>query len=133
MRLRLFLGLAVLAASTPAPAESWKPVPNEPDTYYDTDFLKVDAQSGLVLLRSAVGKPGGAGYAEWTDKTPIIVSAIDCQGDAYKDLGLDFEGDADLPEGWRKRRSQAGIKFGVGGAAVVACKVRETLPKVALP
>jgi len=133
MRLRLFLGLAVLAASTPALAENWKPVPNEPDTYYDADFLKVDQQTGLVLLRSAVGRPGGAGYAEWADKTPIIVSAIDCKGDTYKDLGLDFEGDAGLPDGWRKRRSQAGIRFGVGAAAVVVCKARDGLPKVALP
>lgn len=133
MRLRLFLSLALLAAATSAAAEDWKPVPGEPDTYYDADFLKVDQQSGLVLLRSASGAPGGAGYAEWSDKSPIMLSALDCKGDSYMDLGLDFEGDSPLPDGWRSRRTQAGLKFGVGGAAVAACKVRETLPKVALP
>jgi len=133
MRLRLVLSVVLLTASTPAVAETWKPVPGESDTYVDIDSMKVDQQTGLVIVRSASGKPGGAGYAEWLDKEPIIVSALDCKGDAYKDLGLDFGGDAALPDGWRKRRTQSGLKFGVGGAATLACKQREALPKVALP
>lgn len=134
MRLQLALGLLLLAATpASAAAENWQPVPGETDTYYDADFLRVDQQSGLVLVRSAIGRKAGAGYQEWSDKEPITVSALDCKGDTYRDLGLDFEGDAALPDGWRTRRAQSGITFGVGGAGTLACKLRGTLPSVALP
>lgn len=131
MRLSLVLSLLLLAG--PAAAETWKPVPGEPDTYVDIDFLKVDQQSGLVIVRTAMGKPSAAGYAEWSDKTPIAVSAIDCKADTFKDLGLDFEGDSPLPDNWRSRKTQPGMKYAVGQAGLDACKQRETLPKVALP
>lgn len=133
MRLKLVLCLAVLASPTAAATETWQPVTGEPDTYLDADFLKVDQQSGLVILRTAVGKPGGAGYAEWPSKEPISRYALDCKADSFKDLGLDFEGDGALPENWRKRPTTGGMKFGVGAAATMACKRAATLAKVALP
>lgn len=134
MRWKLVLALAAMAAAAPAAAENWQPIKGEPDTYVDLDFLKLDTKSGLVLVRTAQGTPKGAGYAEWpSDKAPIMISAIDCQADTFKDLGLDFEGDEPLPDGWRGLKSQSGAKFGVGGAGTMACKQRDTLPKVALP
>ncbi|HYG28489.1 MAG TPA: hypothetical protein VD906_16505 [Caulobacteraceae bacterium] len=133
MRLKLVLSFALAIAATPALAENWKPVAGEPDTYIDTDFTRVDEQTGLVVLRTAMGKPSGAGYDEWTEKEPIMMSAIDCKADTYKDLGLDFENTAALPDGWRGRASQAGAKIGVGAAGVAACKAKATLQTVALP
>jgi hypothetical protein len=133
MRLKLVLCLALLASPAFAAAENWQPVTGEADTYLDADFLKVDQQTGLVVLRYAVGKPGGAGYAEWPSKEPISVYAVDCKADTFKDLGLDFDGDAPLPDNWRKRANNSGAKFGVGGAAALACKQSGVLPKVALP
>ena len=61
MRLKLLLCLAMLVA-TPAAAENWKPVPGEPDTYVDMDFVKVDQQTGLVVLRTAM--PEGSVFLE---------------------------------------------------------------------
>ena len=133
MRLTLLLTAALLAVATPTLAENWKPVAGEPDTYIDTEFTRVDEQTGLVVLRTAMGKPAGAGYAEWSEKEPIVMSAIDCKGDTYKDLGLDFDDKAALPDGWRSRRTQKGAKLGVGAAGVAACKARGSLQTVALP
>ena len=132
MRLTLLLGLAMLAA-TPAAAENWQPVAGEPDTYVDMDFVKVDQQTGLVILRTAMGKPSGATYDEWTERDAITISAVDCGGDTYKDLGIDLDGDKGPPEGWRSRPSRSGAKFAVGGAGAMACKMRDTAPTVALP
>ena len=132
MRLTLLLGLAMLAA-TPAAAENWQPVAGEPDTYVDMDFVKVDQQTGLVVLRTAMGKPSGATYDEWTERDAITLSAVDCKGDTYKDLGIDLDGNKGPPDGWRSRPSQGGAKFAVGGAGAMACKMRDTLPTVALP
>lgn len=132
MRLKLLLCLAILAA-TPAAAENWKPVEGEPGTYVDMDFVKVDQQTGLVVLRTAMGKPSGATYDEWTERDAITLSAVDCKGDTYKDLGIDLDGDKAPPEGWRSRPSQSGAKFAVGGAGAMACKMRDTAPTVALP
>ncbi|HEX6859756.1 MAG TPA: hypothetical protein VF138_06100 [Caulobacteraceae bacterium] len=133
MRLKLVLGLIALTAASPAAAENWQPVPGEPDTYYDADFTKIDEQTGLVIVRTAMGKPSGAGYAEWTEKEPIQMSAIDCKADTYKNLGLDFDDTAALPDGWRARSSDPDAKIAVGGAGVAACKRKDSLPKVALP
>jgi hypothetical protein len=133
MRLKLVVCLAALVMASPAAAENWQPVTGEPDTWMDADFLKVDQQTGLIVVRTATGKPSGAGYAEWGEKDPIILSAVDCKADTYKDLGMDFDGDKDAPADWRKRPSRAGAKLAVGGAAAAACKRKDTLPKVALP
>ena len=132
MRLTLLLGLAMLAA-TPAAAENWQPVAGEPDTYVDMDFVKVDQQTGLVVLRTAMGKPSGATYDEWTERDAITISAVNCKDDTYKDLGIDLDGNKGPPDGWRSRPSQGGAKFAVGGAGAMACKLRDTLPTVALP
>ena len=132
MRLKLLLCLVMLSA-TPAAAENWKPVPGEAGTYVDMDFVKVDQQTGLVVLRTAMGKPSGATYDEWTERDAITISAVDCKGDLYKDLGIDLDGNKGPPDGWRSRPSQGGAKFAVGGAGAMACKLRDTLPTVALP
>ena len=132
MRLKLLLCLVMLSA-TPAAAENWKPVPGEAGTYVDMDFVKVDQQTGLVVLRTAMGKPSGATYDEWTERDAITISAVDCKGDLYKDLGIDLDGDKGPPEGWRSRPSRSGAKFAVGGAGAMACKMRDTAPTVALP
>ena len=133
MHLKLVLGFALAIAATPALAENWKPVTGEPDNYIDTDFTRIDEQTGLVVLRTAMGKPSGAGYNEWAEKEPIVVSAIDCKGDTYKDLGLDFDNLATLPDGWRGRRSQPAAKLAVGAAGTMVCKGQAALQKVALP
>ena len=112
MRLKLLLCLVMLSA-TPAAAENWKPVPGEAGTYVDMDFVKVDQQTGLVVLRTAMGKPSGATYDEWTERDAITISAVDCKGDLYKDLGIDLDGDKGPPEGWRSRPSRSGAKFAV--------------------
>ena len=132
MRLKLLLCLAMLVA-TPAAAENWKPVPGEAGTYVDMDFVKVDQQTGLVVLRTAMGKPSGATYDEWTERDAITISAVNCKDDTYKDLGIDLDGDKGPPEGWRSRPSRSGAKFAVGGAGAMACKMRDTAPTVALP
>jgi hypothetical protein len=133
MRLKLVVCLTALSIAAPAAAENWQPVPGEPGAFYDADFLKVDQQTGLIVVRTATGAPSGAGYAEWGEKDPIMLSAVDCKADTYKDLGMDFDGDKDAPDGWRKRPSKAGAKLAVGGAAAAACKRKDALPKVALP
>jgi hypothetical protein len=133
MRLKLVLSFAMAIAATPALAENWQPVAGEPDTYIDTDFTRVDEQTGLVVLRTAMGKPSGAGYDEWLQKEPIVMSAIDCKADTYKDLGLDFENTATLPDGWRGRTSHPDAKIGVGAAGVAACKAKANLQTAALP
>ena len=132
MRLKLLRCLARIVA-TPAAAENWKPVPGEPDTYVDMDFVRVDQQTGLVVLRTAMGKPSGATYDEWTERDAITISAVNCKDDTYKDLGIDLDGNKGPPDGWRSRPSQGGAKFAVGGAGAMACKMRDTLPTVALP
>lgn len=133
MRLRLVLAMSAMAVAAPAAAENWQPVVGEAGVYVDIDFLKVDQQSGLVIVRTAMGTPAGTTYDEWTERDPVMMSAVDCKSDTYKDLGIDFDGDKDPPEGWRSRASSPGAKMAVGGAALTACKMRETLPKVALP
>lgn len=134
MRLKFVLALIALGATAfPAAAEDWQPVPGEPDTYVDNEFTRVDEQSGLVVIRTAVGKPSGSSYAEWTEKDGVVISAVDCKADSYKDLGLDLDGERGLPDGWRGRKSQPGAKLAVGGAGIAACKRLAQLPKVALP
>ena len=130
MRLTLLLGLAMLAA-TPAAAENWQPVAGEPDTYVDMDFVKVDQQTGLVVLRTAIGKPSGSGFDQWTERDGITLSAVDCKGDTYKDLGIDLDGNKGPPDGWRSRPSQGGAKFAVGGGAAAVCKVKDSLGTLA--
>lgn len=132
MRLMLLMSLA-LAAASPAAAENWRPVDGEPDTYVDMDFAKVDPQTGLVVLRTAIGKASGATFDEWTERDAITLSAVDCKGDGYKDLGIDLDGTKGPPDGWRSRPTQSGAKFAVGGAASMVCKAKDTLPKLALP
>ena len=132
MRPTLLLGLALLAAS-PAAAENWQPVAGEADTYVDMDFAKVDPQTGLVVLRTAIGQKAGATFDEWTERDAITLSAVDCASDSYKDLGIDLDGTKGPPDGWRSRPNQTGAKFAVGGAATMVCGAKDTLPKLALP
>lgn len=130
----LVLIALLLGAAVPAAAEDWKPVPGDASAYYDNDYLKVDQQSGLVLLRFANGKPRGAGYKDWPPgKSPIMVYAVDCGGDGWMDLGLDFDGKAALPKGWRNSPKEMSIALGVGGAGTAACEAKDKLPTVALP
>jgi hypothetical protein len=133
VRLILLLTTALLAAGTSAAAENWQPVAGEADTYVDLDFVKIDQQSGLIVLRTAIGKKSGATFDEWTERDAIMLSAVDCKSDTYKDLGIDLDGNKGPPEGWRGRPSHPGAKMAVGGASVTACKMRDTLPKVTLP
>lgn len=134
MRLRLVLSLALLAASTPAIAEDWKPVPGDSTSYFDNDFLKVDQASGLIVLRYAIGTARGAGYKDWpAGKSPIMMYAVDCISDVWIDLGLDFDGKAGLPKDWRQMPRETGIELAVGGAGKAACERKDELPKAALP
>ncbi|MGE5564859.1 MAG: hypothetical protein ACM3YN_01700 [Parcubacteria group bacterium] len=132
MRLRLVLSLALLTAASPAFAENWQPVPGENGTYYDADFMKVDATSGLVVMREATGKPHGASYKDWgAGKSPILVYALDCTGDSFIDLGIDMTGSTPLPKDWRDGQKQDDIDLGVGHAGKIACEKKASLP--ALP
>ncbi len=134
MRLTLFLCLAMLGVPAAAGAEDWQAVPGDPSAYFDNDFLKVDEATGLVVMRYAIGQAKGATYKDWpAGKSPIMVYALDCVSDAYKDLGLDFDGKGKLAADWRDEPQQTGIELGVGAAGKAACERREALPKVALP
>jgi len=131
MRLRLVLSLALLAAASPAFAENWQPVPGENGNYYDADFMKLDAVSGLVVLREASGKPRGGGYKDWpAGKSPILVYAVDCASDAFVDLGIDMTGSTGLPKDWRNGQKQDDIDLGVGHAGKVACDKKASLPSL---
>ena len=133
MRKGLVVCLIALGLSTPALAEDWQPVPGDSSAFFDSQYLKVDEQSGLVLMRYAIGRATGP-YASWPKgKSPIMVYALDCANDAYKDVGLDFEGEGVLPKGWREEPTQESIGLGVGPAGKTACERADTLPKVALP
>lgn len=128
MRLRLVLSLALLATASPAFAENWQPVPGEDGAYYDADFMKVDAASGLVILREANGKPKGSGYKDWgAGKSPIMVYAVDCAADSYIDLGIDMTGSTPLPKNWRDGQKIDDIDLGVGHAGKVACEKKSNL------
>jgi len=135
MRPSLVLCLALMAAAAPAAAEDWREVPGEPGTFTDRDFAKVDQTTGLVIVRTTIVKPPAAGYASMPEdsRPPISVSALDCKSGAYKDLGLDFEGAETLPADWRSRPSQPGAEWAVGEAGANACKMRDSLPVIALP
>ncbi|MDB5457201.1 MAG: hypothetical protein JWP92_2786 [Caulobacter sp.] len=136
MRKRLGLclvGLAALAVSTVAHTEDWKPTPLDPTIVYDKDFMRVDAQTGLVVLRMTTGKSRGP-YKDWpAGKQPIEIYAIDCAADKWMSLGMDFVGDKGLPKNWRKEEQVEDYKGAVGAAGKLACETRETLPKVTLP
>lgn len=131
---RLVLCLAMLAFAAPAAAEDWRPVPGEASAYFDNDFLRVDQATGLVVMRYAIGKAEGAGYKAWPKgKSPIMLYALDCEANAFKDLGLDFEGDKGVPKGWRDIPTDEDMDLVVGAAGTAACERRETLPRAALP
>lgn len=131
MRLRLILSLVLLTAASPALAENWQPVPGEQDNYYDADFMKVDATSGLVVMREATGKPHGSSYKDWpASKSPILVYALDCTADSFIDLGIDMTGSAALPKDWRNGQKQDDIDLGVGHAGKVACDKKASLPSL---
>lgn len=133
MRQGLVVCLLALAMAAPAAAEDWRPVPGDSSAFFDADYLKVDENSGLVVMRYAIGRANGP-YKDWPKgKSPIMVYALDCAHDAYKDVGLDFEGKGALPKGWRDEPTQENIGLGVGPAGEAACERAETLPKVALP
>jgi len=135
MRKRLVLCFVfAFGLAAPALAEDWKPLPGEAGAFYDSDFLKVDATSGLVVARSATGGAAGKPYAAWgPGKSPIMIYALDCSADAYLYLGLDFDGTHPLPKGWRSTAKESGIGPGVGSLGRTACANKDGLPKVTLP
>lgn len=114
-------GLLCASPAASAWAESWQPVAGESGTYYDKDFVRKDPDSGMILLRFAQGKPGPGGGSWDAAKAPIMMYAVDCAGDAWIDLGLDFNGKAAAPKGWRTRAKETDIKAGVGKAASLVC------------
>jgi hypothetical protein len=127
------VSLAALSAATYALAENWKPSPGEAKTFYDEDFMRVDAKSGMVLVRIAEGKPNGP-YRNWpAGKGPIIMFALDCAADKWVDLGMDFVGDMGLTKGWRSGEKIDDAKAAAGSAGKLACEARDSLPKVDLP
>jgi hypothetical protein len=127
------LGVAALATASAVRAENWKPAPGEAKTFYDADFMRMDAKSGLVVLRIAEGKPNGP-YRNWpASKGPIMIFALDCAANRWMDLGMDFNGDKGLGKGWRNEDKIEDISGAVGGAGKLACETRDSLPKVDLP
>jgi hypothetical protein len=135
MRKRLVLCLALfLGVAGPALAEDWKTLPGEAGSFYDSDFLKVDATTGLVLARSATGGAAGKPYAAWgKGKSPIMLYALDCSADSYMYLGLDYDGAHGLPKAWRSAPKDTGIGAGVGALGKQACAAKDGLPKATLP
>jgi hypothetical protein len=122
------------AVSSAALAEDWKPVPGEASSFYDGEFMRIDEASGLVVLRFAQGKANGP-YKSWPPrgKSPILVYAVDCAGDSWIDLGMDYTGAAALPRNWRKGEKIPDISAGVGRVGKLACEQRDSLPKATLP
>ena len=137
MSKRLILGVlsvAAISGATYAWAENWKPSPGESKTFYDEDFMRVDARSGMVLVRIADGKPNGP-YKNWpaASRGPIMLFALDCAANKWIDLGMDFTGDQGVGKGWRNGEKIEDISAAVGGAGKLACETRDSLPKVDLP
>lgn len=127
------LSVAAASVATFAQAENWKPSPGEAKTYYDEDFLRVDAKSGMVVVRIADGKPNGP-YKSWpASKGPIMLFALDCPANKWIDLGMDFTGDKTIGKGWRNEEKIEDISGAVGGAGKLACETRDSLPKADLP
>jgi hypothetical protein len=127
------LSVAALATASAVRAENWKPAPGEAKTFYDADFLRMDAKSGLVVLRIAEGKPNGP-YRGWpASKGPIMIFALDCAANRWMDLGMDFTGDKGVGKGWRNEDKIEDISGAVGGAGKLACETRDSLPKADLP
>ncbi len=127
------LGVAACLATTSAQAENWKLSPGEAKTFYDEDFMRVDAKSGLVLVRIAEGRPNGP-YKAWpAGKGPIMMFALDCAANKWIDLGMDFTGDKGPGKGWRGDEKIEDISGAVGGAGKLACANKDSLPKVDLP
>jgi len=127
------LSVTALATATAAQAETWKPSPGEAKTFYDADFMRVDAKSGLVVVRIADGKPNGP-YRNWpAGKGPIMLFALDCAANKWIDLGMDFAGDKTPGKGWRTEEKIDDISGAVGGAGKLACETKDTLPKAELP
>jgi hypothetical protein len=133
MRLRLVLCLAfTLGLATSAAAEDWKTASD--GTLYDGDFVRKDETSGLIVMRLATGGRPGSPYAAWPkSKSPIALYALDCDGDQYIDLGLDYDGSHGPPKNWRNGEKGPDIKAGVGAAGTAVCAMKDTVPKVALP
>lgn len=129
------LGLVCLFATAGvAAAENWKPSPGEDGVYYDQDYLKVDKDSGLVIGRVAEGKPRGAGYKDWpSSKGPIMLYALDCEGDKFMTVGLDTTGAGGLEKNWRKEEKVEDISAGAGHWGKEACAQKASLPVVVVP
>ncbi|MBI1682185.1 hypothetical protein [Caulobacter hibisci] len=127
------LSVPMLGLALPAVSESWKPAPGEAKTQYDADFLRVDDQTGLIVLRIAEGKGGGP-YRSWpAGKGPIMIFALDCAADKWMDLGMDFAGDKGLPKNWRKEAKLDDISGAAGKAGKMACETKDSLVKATLP
>ena len=127
------LSVTAMSVATFAQAENWKPSPGEAKTFYDADFMRVDAKSGMVMVRIAEGRPSGP-YRSWpAGKGPIMLFALDCAADRWIDLGMDFVGDQALAKGWRSEEKIEDISGAVGGAGKLACETKDSLPKVDLP
>jgi hypothetical protein len=135
MHKRLLLCLALSCGlAGPALAETWKPIPGEAGGFYDSDFMKVDETSGLIVARSATGGSEGKPYAAWAkSRSPIMLYALDCSTDKFMFLGLDYTGAQALPKTWRSTAKEDGIGPGVGAMGKQACAAKDSLPKAKLP
>ena len=117
----LFGGLLCASPAVSAWAENWQPVPGESRTYYDKDFVRKDADFGMTMLRFAEGKPGPGGASWDAAKNPIMMYALDCAGDGWIDLGLDFAGKAAVPKNWRSKPKESDIRGAVGKVGSLVC------------
>jgi hypothetical protein len=121
-----------MGVASAASAEDWKAASD--GTLYDKDFVRKDDSTGLIVMRMATGGQAGTPYASWPkSKSPIAIYALDCEGDQYLDLGLDFKGDQGLPKTWRKIEKDPDIRAAIGPAGAAVCAMKDTAPKVALP
>lgn len=129
------LGLVCLLCSAgAAAAENWKPSPGEDGVWYDQDYLKVDKDSGLVIGRVAEGRANGP-YKNWpaSGKQPIMLYALDCDGDKFMAIGLDMTGAGGPEKNWRKDEKVEDISGGAGHWGKEACAEKASLPVVVVP
>lgn len=134
MRVVVLSLVCLLSMAGVAAAENWKPSPGEDGVWYDQDYLKVDKDTGLVIGRVAEGKANGP-YKGWpaAGKGPIMLYALDCDGDKFMAVGLDMTGTGGLEKNWRKEEKVDDMSGGAGHWAKEACAQKASLPVVAVP
>jgi len=82
----------------------------------------------------AEGKANGP-YKGWpaAGKGPIMLYALDCEGDKFMNVGLDMTGSGGLEKNWRKEEKVEDMFGGVGHWSKDACAQKSSLPVVAVP